>query len=430
MQAWEFFGVVAWMREKGKLPVEEGLGEKRRYAMWRSTEIWKAQKDDRMVDVRGIDTSMDTNPAPGSDNKTVAENKGEHVMYYNKQTGEHVDAIITAIDRTVNPHSFTVDLYSNGLDKPVTCVGRETESSRLSNTVLKGRQPSPPAASSPPNREDLRPTRSFKVGDDIWYSQVLRGCSRVKARVVRVGWDDAKGGLVYDIAQKGGVVQRNVRPETCAPILEHGDCLVFGDEGGFDSAIIEEVYHDHWPPRYMCLVNGGLMELEDEYLYFDEGEEVVLSSSSDDESEEAVVNSAPEAEGEADGVPQPEASGGEPVEEPSEGPVDAPVEGMVDENAEVPAKKIEQTNKISKEPEKPAPVKEVQRTTAKLPTAATTRTTPQATLASSPMNDDIVSMTKAEKLCKSAISCMSFGDAPAAVRFLQEALDTLTGPNA
>ena len=50
----------------------------------------------------------------------------------NKQTGEYVDAVITAIDRTITPHSITVDLYSNGLDNPPTSVGRETEASRLS----------------------------------------------------------------------------------------------------------------------------------------------------------------------------------------------------------------------------------------------------------------------------------------------------------
>jgi hypothetical protein len=345
MQSWEFFEVVAWMGEKGKLSVEEGLGEKRRYAMWRSTEIWKAQKDDREVDVRGIDTSTDTNTAPGAG---------------------------------------------------------KTDVSRLSNKESEGRQPSPSAASSPPNREDLRPTRSFEIGDDIWYSQVLRGCSRVKAAVVRVGWDDAKGGHVYDIAQEGGGVLRNVQPETCAPMLEQGDCLVFGDEDGFDSAMIEEVYHDHWPPRYLCLVNGGLMELEDEHLYYDEGEEVVLPSSSDDESDKVVINTVSAAEGEAEVVLQPEASGGESPNQP--------VEELVDEPIKEPEKKEGPANKL---PEKPIPVKEPQRTAPKPP-------------ASSQMNDDVVSMTKAEKLCKSAISCMSFGDAPAAVRFLQEALDTLT----
>ena len=55
----------------------------------------------------------------------------EHVMYYNKQTDEYVDATITAIDRTIIPHSITVDLYANGLDQPATSVGRETEASRL-----------------------------------------------------------------------------------------------------------------------------------------------------------------------------------------------------------------------------------------------------------------------------------------------------------
>jgi len=59
----------------------------------------------------------------------------EHVMYYNKQTDEYVDAIITAIDRTITPHSITIDLFSNGLDRPATSVGRETEASRLSKRL-------------------------------------------------------------------------------------------------------------------------------------------------------------------------------------------------------------------------------------------------------------------------------------------------------
>ena len=144
------------------------------------------------------------------------------------------------------------------------------------------------------------------------------------------------------------------------------------------------------------------MELEDEHLYYDEGEEVVLPSSSDDESDKVVINTVPAAEGEAEVVLQPEASGGESPNQP--------VEELVDEPIKEPEKKEGPANKL---PEKPIPVKEPQRTAPKPP-------------ASSQTNDDVVSMTKAEKLCKSAISCMSFGDAPAAVRFLQEALDTLT----
>ncbi len=421
MQAWEFFGVVAWMGEKGKVPVEAGLGEKRRYASWRSTEIWKAQKDDREVDVRGIDISTVKNTALGSGKKAVAsdkafaENVTDHVLYYDKQTGEHVDAIITAIDRTAIPPSITIDLYSNGLDQPATSVGRETEASRLSRKESKSRQSSPSAAStaslSPPNREDLRPVRLFKVGDEIWYSEVLRGCSRVKAKVVQVCLDAVHGPL-YDIAEKGGGVLRNVRPETCAPILVVGDCLVFGDQDGFGSAMIEEVYNDHWPPRYLCLVNGGLMEVEDEYLYYDEGEEVILSSSSEDESHEDALNTVVAAQVEAG------ASGGEHVEEPIEGLVEELlVEGLVEEQPVEPENPTHATVKVM-------------RTTGVTPPTAATRRTPEATPKSSRMNEDIVSMTKAEKLCKSAISCISFGDAPAAVRFLQEALDTLTVPNA
>ncbi len=367
MQAWEFFGVVAWMGEQGKSPpMEEGLGERRRYAMWRSTEIWKAQKNAREVDVRGIDTSTDT------------------------------------------------------------------------NTESKGRQSSPSAgSSSPPSREELRLVRSYKVGDNVWYSQALRGCSRVKAVVVRVGWDDIANGPVYDVAEdKSAVVRRNVPPEACAPMLEVGDCVVFGDEDGFDAALIESIYSSHWPPRYMILVDGGLMEVEDEYLYFDdEGAEVVLSSSSEDESDTVVVDVVAAAqrtaeEEEREEVPQPEARDGEPAEEPAKEPAKEPASDS--------GEKKEQ-NEVAKESEKStdATVKGRQRTEAKPPPpAAPTTATPVATPAtlaippSSQWNDDVVSMTRAEKLCKSAVSCISFGDVPSAVRFLHEAIDTLTRSNA
>lgn len=56
----------------------------------------------------------------------------EHVVYYDRRNGEYVDAVITSVDRTIQPHSYTVDLYERGLDEPPTIVGRETEASRLS----------------------------------------------------------------------------------------------------------------------------------------------------------------------------------------------------------------------------------------------------------------------------------------------------------
>ena len=58
--------------------------------------------------------------------------ENEHVLYHDRRRGLYVDAIITSVDRTIQPNSYTVDLFEDGVAGPATTVGRETEASRLS----------------------------------------------------------------------------------------------------------------------------------------------------------------------------------------------------------------------------------------------------------------------------------------------------------
>jgi len=53
----------------------------------------------------------------------------------------------------------------------------------------------------------------------------------------------------------------------------------------------------------------------------------------------------------------------------------------------------------------------------------------QNTQVSKKYNDDIETLCKGEKLCKSALSAISFGDAPTAVKYLQQALEALQVEN-
>ena len=50
---------------------------------------------------------------------------------------------------------------------------------------------------------------------------------------------------------------------------------------------------------------------------------------------------------------------------------------------------------------------------------------PQDTNVSKRYKDDIETLCKGEKLCKSALSAISFGDAATAVKYLQMALEAL-----
>ena len=56
----------------------------------------------------------------------------EKVLYFDKRRGEYIDAMITGVDRTIIPHSYTINLYEQGFDQDPTSVDRETEASRLS----------------------------------------------------------------------------------------------------------------------------------------------------------------------------------------------------------------------------------------------------------------------------------------------------------
>ena len=424
------------MEVKGKVPADEvkGIGEKRRYATWRATEIWKAQREGRAVNVQGIETVGGTRKAVNVGDPRSAEDPSSAV------------GTTSAKDTT----------QSVGPPPSWPLSARPTSEQRLD------RHP-----------ENLRPMRSYKVGDVVWYSQVLRACSRVKARVTRVCSNGNAASPLYDVVEeKSGDTRQNVREETCAPMIEVGHSVVVGDTDGFNEAIVEEVYFSHWPPKYLCLIYGALEEVEDENLYHNEdAQELTLSSSEDNSEDEAEVHDVraprpPQSITDEDNESvrvhtedaeevydeSPADSSGEEYQAVTETDLgdesDETKEGLGKEldgdseplekfpEVESEEEQHEQTDEESEEklagegkPDDHLPAGPARRPPPPNPPVVTVATAASTQKHTAPVparfKDDIVSLTKAEKLCRSAISCISFGDAPSAVRFLKDALDTL-----
>ena len=412
--AWEFFGVVSWM-EKKRNGVGAGFGveavgavhEKARYATWRATEIFKAGKEGREVDVRGVTLDGDGD-----------------------------------ISGAVGGESGVSEL-------PYVAHSEETQSQSHRTQAKK-------------KSRTLRQARAFAVGDEVWYSAALRGCSRVKGTVMRVGWNDVEGVLEYDVVEAGGQVRNGVRGEACAPSVKVGDCIVVGEyaedgeEGkqgdvGYEDGLVEEVYFSSWPPKYLCMVAGGLEEVEDVCLYFDKADEGALMAELEKEEEkeeeeeeekeeeeeeeeekggtgvcDAEETGLEEGNSEQGGAETPTASEPRPFLPPAPSANPPAVEGnqstfkqgtndLSPADTIPPAADVKESKPESLPPPPEAPE------APEAPAAPAGKKTP-----SSRLKDDVVSMNKAEKLAKSAISCISFGDAPSAVRFLQEAIDALT----
>ena len=199
----ELFGVVLWMMERKRFEGGGGGGgvkEKQRYAMWRATVLFKAEK-------------------AGANVRDVCVARGNVGGDEEEDAGEAAGAA------------------------PATDTGRNQRTEM--------------------EKAQLRPARAFAVGDVVWYSAALRGSARVKATVTLVGRDHVEGVAVYDLVEEnGGVERRGVRGEACAPRVEVGDCVVVGGEDGeggegedaYESGLVEEVYYSSWPPTYLCMV--------------------------------------------------------------------------------------------------------------------------------------------------------------------------------
>lgn len=318
--AWEFFGVVihGMARRKGRegwsIPewysIEDVKG-KSRYSMWRATEIWKAERENR-----------EPVAPPGLD-----DGQGFEEWLMSEESG------------------------SNG----------------------------------------SRYCRNFFEGQKVLYSESGRSYSKTPGTVVRVQWNDTSHLVECDVRlDSDGNVVKKVRNEYLAPLINVGDIVCIS--GGSVKAKVEDVNDSMWPPRYLVLtVHQSLEEVEDEDVYF------------------------PERESEAKPV-------GEDVESTPHG--GAHVTDISDDSSNVSS--YVETSSYEEYSEQPLEKNNVVVTEEK-PAESLPRDNVQTTQKDTTelYNDDIESLCKGEKLCKSALSAISFGDAPTAVKYLQQALETL-----
>lgn len=319
--AWEFLGVVAHGMAQRQRKAEWSAPEwcdmndikgKMRYSMWRATEIWKAERENR---------------------EPVAP---------------------PALD--------------DGQGFEEWLMAEETAS-----------------------QADKRHCREFFEGQKVLYSESGMSHSKAPGTVVRVQWTQDKM-VECDVRLDGdGSIVRKVRNEYLSPLIHVKDevCIT----GGSVKAKVEDVNDSVWPPRYLVLTSSqSLEEVEDDDVYFEiekDQSTTVSVQSSDDEKRDTIENW--------------ESSSSE-----SFSSHDSHIETQEREFPEPPQTQpaVLPQSPVNSEPI-PSPV------------------VPQDTNVSKRYKDDIKTLCKGEKLCKSALSAISFGDAATAVKYLQMALEAL-----
>jgi len=195
----ELFGVVLWMIERKRFEgVGGGVKEKQRYAMWRATALFKAEK-------------------AGANVRDVCVARG------NVGGDEEEDADEPAAPATDTGRNQTTEVEKAQL--------RPARAFAVGDVVWYS------AA--------LRGSARVKA------TVTLVGRDHVEGVAV---YDL--------VEENGGVERRGVRGEACAPRVEVGDCVVVGGEDGeggeggeaYESGLVEEVYYSSWPPTYLCMV--------------------------------------------------------------------------------------------------------------------------------------------------------------------------------
>jgi hypothetical protein len=223
-----------------------------------------------------------------------------------------------------------------------------------------------------------RPVRKYQVGEPVLYSEDARAHRKVRATVMRIGWNDREQIPEYDIVldDDNGFV-RGVKNEFLAPCIDVGDCVLVSGE---EPARVEDVFYSTWPPKYLVYKeSGGLEEVHDIDLCTSEQKPVEFVESGSDVSV---------------------ASGERSISSNREMKMDS------EESHEFLASKQDPGDTLAPRGKGP----DVSPLVAKVSAA------PQA---------DMESLARAEKSTKSALSALHFGDVPTAIHFLLDALQIL-----
>lgn len=278
---------------------------------------------------------------------------------------------------------------------------------------------------------NVRNSRDFVVGQNVLYSRNCRSYDKVPGTVVKVAWNDKYGKAEYDIKMAhGGTVVKKVSNEFLSPLIDVGESVFIKD--GSVEAKIEDVDNSAWPPSYLVLTSSqSLEEVGDEDVFFRHNEDKKeqrrdgshLDSTDGDRVNDVVLRT--EHLGVLDD-PQVATNTGvdiERKEDISPCEVHNPSQEQHYTTSSYSGSSTTSTELNAAEtispPEKGTEVEERIQTTPK----ASPRISHKSTQVK--YKDDVESMCKGEKLCKSALSALSFGDVTTAVRYLREALDTL-----
>lgn len=363
--AWEFLDLVQSLAEKDPMESDslpEDLHDKVRYAMWRATELWKAEKEKR-----------EPCPPPlrdGDDDDDVEKELNE---------------FLASAEQDVDEEDDDDDVITQG------------------------------AA-----------LRDYAVGDTVLYSKDARAHNKIYATIKDIVWNKKENVQEYMISCENGLCVKT-RNEFLAPCIDVGDKTVL--ESG-SAATIENVYDSHWPPRYLVVKDsGGLKEVQDEEMYkprvpqekkssvqSDTASLHSPSSSSYEDEQQSIKEREEEAE-------EAEAAEGRAIQEIFKAGLHNQVDTRDNYDPSSSDDDIDQTEYIPNQPSVIDPVLVISKAS-ETPARRTVAPAPSRPVAAQ-YKTDVESMCKAEKLTKSALSAINFGDAATAVKFLSEALQTI-----
>ena len=358
--AWEFLNLVHWLAKEDPMESDslpEDLQEKIRYAMWRATELWKAEKEKR-----------EPCPPPLKD-EDVEKELNEFLDDAEQSTDEEEDELLEEDD-----------------------------------VITQG------AA-----------LRNYAVGDTVLYSKDARAHNKLYATIKDIVWNEKENVQEYMITCENGPSVKT-RNEFLAPCIAVGDKTVL--ESG-SAATIENVYDSHWPPRYLVVKDsGGLEEVQDEEMYKPRVPQEKKSSVPRGNASPSFSPSYSSSSYE-DEINIEEREEGRAVREVFKADLHNQVDAAHTRSDHDPSSSDDDIDQADCMQNRPNVIDSVSVSKAsERPARHTAAPAPQRPVRAR-YNTDIESMCKAEKLTKSALSAISFGDAATAVKFLSEALQTI-----
>lgn len=271
------------------------------------------------------------------------------------------------------------------------------------------------------NKDTCRHCRDFIEGQKVLYSESGRSYTKTPGTIMRVDWNGSQEIVecVVQLDDGHNTVVKKVRNEFLSPLINVDDTVWI--EGGSAKGKVEDVNDSVWPPTYLVMTSKkSLEEVEDDDIYFAE-----IDTNNDNAKKEIVEEDGtrvpvPASDSSTDSLDDQRLTSPQRASSIEEGNPPFSYEAHTQQEYSAPSSESDGED-VEEFPSRAGPQRMEPKPLYPVQSLDTHKHTPDPPK----YQDDIESMCKGEKLCKSALSAISFGDAHTAVKYLQQAIETL-----